>query len=111
MDGSVKIANIGLCMLQRISQDKAQEDIRSVGRMVIQCLEPGTSLKKGESLRLGSWDPALTKFVEHTKSKPIEVITKDDFLQLSPGPNCLKPYIRLARDTMVGTVEVGGLNL
>ncbi|KAH8424210.1 uncharacterized protein LDX57_001967 [Aspergillus melleus] len=76
MNGSVKIANIGLCMLQRISQDNAQEDIRSVGRMVIQCLEPVTSLKKGESLRLGPWDPALTKFVEHTKSNPIEVITK-----------------------------------
>lgn len=70
------IANIGMCMLQKIGQEKAQEDIRSVGRMVVECLEPSTFLKKGESLSLGPWDTALTKFVEHTKSKPIEVITK-----------------------------------
>ncbi|RJE18996.1 STYKc [Aspergillus sclerotialis] len=107
MSGSIKIANIGICMLQNIGQDRAQNDIRSVGRMVIECLEPSTFYRKGESLTLGPWDPTLSKFVEHTKSWSIYDILQHDFLKLSPGPNCLKPYIRLARDTMVGTVEVG----
>jgi hypothetical protein len=58
-------------MLRQLDCKKSQEDARSLGQMVIECLEPTTFLRKGESLTLDSWDPMLSIFVNHTKSKSV----------------------------------------
>ncbi|KAF7594870.1 hypothetical protein BBP40_007904 [Aspergillus hancockii] len=105
MDGAVKIANIGICMLRNSDMKRCQDDIRSVGRLVIECLEPITFMRKSDSLQ-GSWDPALVKFLESTETKQANELLHEDFLKLSPGPNCLKPYIRLARETTIEYVEL-----
>ncbi|KAE8399774.1 kinase-like protein [Aspergillus pseudonomiae] len=106
VEGAVKIANIGTSMLQALSSKTAQADIRSVGRIIIECLEPSTFLENGDSLISDSWDPVLVKFLESTKSDSIQELLRHDFLQLSPGPFCLKPYIRLARELASKDVEL-----
>lgn len=34
------------------------------------------------------------------------ILIQHDFLQLSPGPSCLKPYIRFGREVAAKEVEV-----
>ncbi|KAK6810694.1 hypothetical protein RU639_013498 [Aspergillus parasiticus] len=106
VEGAVKIANIGTSMLQEFSSKTAQNDIRSIGRIIIECLEPSTFLENGDSLISDTWDPVLIRFLESTKSGSIQELLRHDFLQLSPGPFCLKPYIRLARELASKDVEL-----
>ncbi|KAE8156467.1 kinase-like protein [Aspergillus tamarii] len=106
VEGAVKIANIGTSMLQDFSLKTAQNDIHSVGRIIIECLEPSTFLENGDSLISDGWDPVLIRFLESTKSCSIQELLRHDFLQLSPGPFCLKPYIRLARELASKDVEL-----
>ncbi|PYI33117.1 kinase-like protein [Aspergillus indologenus CBS 114.80] len=105
-NGSVKIANFGESILHSQDLELHQDDIRSIGTMIIECLEPQTSLQKEDCLRSKTWDPKLINFIEATKQRSAQYLLKDDFLQLSPGSPCLKPYIRLARELANNQVEL-----
>lgn len=61
-----------MSMLQEFSLKTAQNDIRSIGRIIIECLEPSTFLENGDSLISDSWDPVLIRFLESTKSGSIQ---------------------------------------
>ncbi|KAF3394007.1 hypothetical protein F1880_005511 [Penicillium rolfsii] len=104
VSGAIKIANLGASMLQKSGSSVLQEDLKSMGKIIIECLEPATFLKQESSLKSKSWESDIVDFIESTKSKSAQFLLQHDFLKLSPGPSCLKPYIRMARE--VGAKEV-----
>jgi hypothetical protein len=101
----------------------AQDDIKAVGQMIIESLEPANFLRNVTSLS-EAWSSHVSDFIEATKVDSAQTLLKvsdnlilqrprditypekHDFLQLSPGSYCLKPYIRLAREVMAKDVEV-----
>lgn len=56
-------------MLKGIDHKEAQNDVWSLGQIMIECLEPSTSLEKGDALVMSDWDPALVKLQISTKTK------------------------------------------
>ncbi|KAJ6115239.1 hypothetical protein N7486_001017 [Penicillium sp. IBT 16267x] len=100
--GAVKIANIGASMLENRDNKDSQSDLQALGEIIVECLEPRAFLR-GESLS-DTWPPNVSEFVKLTKVQSAQKLLKHDFLQISPGPSCLKPYIRFARE--VGAKEV-----
>lgn len=107
-------------MLKGINHKEAQKDVHPLGLIINECLEPCIFLIEGDALVMDDWDPSLVKFQKSTKVKTAQELlqvgplkqreitqtdsSQDDFLKLSPGPRCLKPYIRLARE--LGTKQV-----
>jgi hypothetical protein len=55
-------------MLKELNRDKVYGDIRSVGHIMIACLEPGTYLEKRDKFS-ETWDSNLMEFHKLTKSK------------------------------------------
>ncbi|OAT07643.1 serine/threonine protein kinase [Blastomyces gilchristii SLH14081] len=99
--GDIKIADIGGCLLKRMGSDMSQGDVRSLGAIIIQCLEPDTALRRGDLLKDEKWDAVLREFQLHTQTKSAK-----ELLQRSPGPNCLKPYVCIARETIFSNSKV-----
>ena len=56
-------------MLKGIDHKEAQNDVQSLGQIIIECLKPSTSLGKGDTLVMNNWDSALVKFQISTKTK------------------------------------------
>ena len=75
-------------MLQDFSLKTAQNDIHSVGRIIIECLEPSTFLENGDSLISDGWDPVLIRFLESTKSCSIQ-----ELLRVSNTNHYSKPQL------------------
>ena len=48
-------------------KDQSQTDIVGLGRIMIECLEPGTFIKQGEALE-NDWDAVLMDFQKSTNS-------------------------------------------
>lgn len=66
-------------MLRDINHKEAQKDVQSLGLIMLECLEPCTSLMKGDALVMDGWDPSLVKFQKSTKIK-----TAQELLQVGP---------------------------
>ena len=49
---------------------KQQDDIKSLGQIILECLEPSAILQEKPSLTEANWDPALVNFYKGTKTKP-----------------------------------------
>ena len=62
-------ANLGTSMLKDIDCKEAQNDVQSLGQIIIECLKSSTSLGKGDTLVMNNWDSALVKFQISTKIK------------------------------------------
>ena len=56
-------------MLKGIDHKEAQNDVQSLGQIIIECLKPSTSLGKGDTLVMNNWDSTLVKFQISTKTK------------------------------------------
>lgn len=72
-------ANLGTSMLKGIDRKEAQNDVRSLGQIIIECLEPSTSLGKGDTLVMNNWDSALVKFQISTKTKAAQDLLQVHF--------------------------------
>ncbi len=55
-------------MLKCMDREKFQNDIYSLGAIIVDCLEPGTALQNGEVLTF-DWDNVLDEFQKLTKTK------------------------------------------
>jgi hypothetical protein len=56
-------------MLSNRDLKDSQRDVEAVGHMVLECLEPSTFLRKGNSLVAKTWPSDVLDFVEATKTK------------------------------------------
>ncbi|KJF60726.1 serine/threonine protein kinase [Coccidioides immitis RS] len=101
-----EVAGIGGSMLGRLGIGAAQRDLCALGLMITECLEPRTALNQGEVLVSEEWDSVLRDFQMQTQTKSAAALLQHDFIQRSPGPKCLVPYIRLARETTLKKVKV-----
>jgi hypothetical protein len=63
-------------MLDMRDNSESQSDIKAVGQIVLECLEPATFLRKGKSLLSNHWPPDLIDFVESTKFKSASALVK-----------------------------------
>ena len=67
-------ANLGTAMLQKSGFRDVQEDLKYVGKIILECLEPATFLKKESSLKSKSWESDVVGFVESTKCKSAQFL-------------------------------------
>ena len=68
-------ANIGTSMLANRDIRESQEDVKAVGQIILECLEPSTFLRKGSSLS-NAWPTHVSDFVESTKSDSAQKLLK-----------------------------------
>lgn len=61
-------------MLQKRGSREAQEDLKDMGKIVLECLEPDTFLHKGSFLKSQSWESVVVDFVESTKCKSAQFL-------------------------------------
>lgn len=66
-------------MLKGIDCKEAQNDVQSLGQIMIECLESSTFLGKEITLVTSNWDPALVKFQLSTKTKTAQVLLQVGF--------------------------------
>lgn len=62
-------------MLANEAIRESQSDIKAIGQIVLECLEPSTFLQKGYSL-LNTWPPKVSHFVKSTKSDSAQELLK-----------------------------------
>ncbi|EER44422.1 conserved hypothetical protein [Histoplasma capsulatum H143] len=85
---------------------EAQTDIRSVGTMITECLEPHMMLRHGDIPISETFPDNLREFQTRTRTTSAVELLKHNFLHLSPGPQCLKCYIRTARESAPKNLEI-----
>lgn len=73
-------------MIQNRHVREAQVDIQCVGRMIIECLEPSTFLRMGDSLT-SDWVSDVAEFVECTKTQSATQLLKVRILTWRIGVN------------------------
>lgn len=61
-------------MLQKSGSSDVQEDLKDVGKIILECLEPATFLKQESSLKSKSWEADIVDFVESTKCKSAQFL-------------------------------------
>ncbi|KAE8407124.1 kinase-like domain-containing protein [Aspergillus pseudonomiae] len=86
-DGCVKIADIGACLLER-HQGSEQIDIRSLGWMMTEIMEPGTADANRRTINLedtNKWSSNIIDFQRQTEKLPIEHLLRHDFLAHAPS--------------------------
>ncbi|EEH20211.1 serine/threonine protein kinase [Paracoccidioides brasiliensis Pb03] len=103
---ALKIANIAAGMIKGSNSGTAQSDVESLGRIIVECLEPGTAARHGDALVLDTWDIGLREFQALTKKKTAKELLKHEFLRCSPGPSCLRRYVRVARESAPKDIEI-----
>lgn len=62
-------------MLDNRDRTDSQGDVKAVGQIVLECLEPSTFLRKGISL-VNTWPSQASDFVESTKSDSAKRVLK-----------------------------------
>ncbi|KKZ65505.1 hypothetical protein EMCG_08664 [[Emmonsia] crescens] len=103
---ALKIANIATSMLRETTSGAVQSDLESLGQIIVECLEPGTASRHGNTLVLNNWDTVLREFQALTKSKTVKELLKHEFLRRSSGPSCLRRYVRAARESAPKDIEI-----
>lgn len=61
-------------MLNNKDTRKAQDDIKAVGQIVLECLEPSTFLRGGSLSK--AWNSQVSNFMESTKSDSAQKLLK-----------------------------------
>jgi tRNA1(Val) A37 N6-methylase TrmN6 len=61
-------------MLQKSGSREVQEDLKDMGKIILECLEPATFLKQESSLKSKSWESDIVEFVESTKRKSAQFL-------------------------------------
>ncbi|KAJ5928352.1 kinase-like protein [Penicillium verhagenii] len=102
VNGQIKI---GTSMLDNKDDSYSQDDVRAIGQIIVECLEPRAFLQGGSLSE--TWPQDISEFVEFTKIQSAQRLLKHDFLNKSPGSSCLKPYIRFAREAGAKEIEFG----
>lgn len=62
-------------MLANKDTKESQSDVKAIGQIVLECLEPSTFLQNGCSL-LNTWPHHVSHFVESTKSNSAQKLLK-----------------------------------
>ncbi|KAF2812827.1 kinase-like protein, partial [Mytilinidion resinicola] len=97
-EGNVKIANIGESVLISSPISKGI-DIQALGRFILQLMEPSSILQQTSTLSLKYpeyWSITSKEFLSQVKSEALISLKNHNFLQMSPGPACLKPHVLVA---------------
>ncbi|EDN03771.1 predicted protein [Histoplasma mississippiense (nom. inval.)] len=95
------VANIAASMLRETNPGTAQSDLQSMGQIIVECLEPETASRHGNTLTHDNWGTDLREFQSLTKKK-----TAKELLRRSSGPSCLRRYIRAARESAPKDIEI-----
>ncbi|EDN05106.1 hypothetical protein I7I51_01979 [Histoplasma capsulatum] len=103
---AVKIGNIGATMLTHAALKVAQDDIRALGQIIVRCLEAPNALRGADALTPGRWEAAMSEFQMLTKTRSVAELLQHGFVQRSPGPKCLRLFIRAARESAPKSVEI-----
>lgn len=61
-------------MLNNKDTREAQDDIKAVGQIILECLEPSTFLRGGSLSN--SWNSQVSSFMELTKSDSVQKLLK-----------------------------------
>lgn len=92
-----RTANIGkLYIEQHVSDSQIST---SLGRMMIELMEPGTFARDPDSIvlqRPDGWNSDIRNFLQLSGGGSTQQLLKHGFIQNSPGPSCLKPCVVLA---------------
>ncbi|KAF7502712.1 hypothetical protein GJ744_005220 [Endocarpon pusillum] len=106
--GEVKLANVGERLLEQPREHNPQEDVWSLGLLLIEMLEPDsiflepfpTTLQRPDST-----EPCTVNFLSRTRFDCSSQLQQHEFLQKSRGGQYLKPFISDAERFMPLIVE------
>ena len=96
-----RLANIGDCLSQPTSLNPStkQQDIESIGFVMIELMEPATYASGIRNLRYPQvWanNTGIISFLEKTKTGSVEELQKHDFIPPKSTSSCLVPLVAIA---------------
>ncbi|KAJ6133134.1 hypothetical protein N7471_008349 [Penicillium samsonianum] len=104
--GSVKIANIAACLLER-HQGSEQFDIKSIGIMICKVLDPGLSAHdlQASYASLSHGSDSLRAFISSTATATIQALLQHVFISYAAAEGCLVVPVMKVRGLVLHDYE------